>query len=27
MADVFVVSGVGILLIAPWLSAKLKTGT
>lgn len=27
MADVFVVSGVGLLLIAPWLSAKLKTGT
>ena len=27
MADVFVVSGVGLLLIAPWLSAKFQNGT
>lgn len=26
MADVFVVGGVGLLLIAPWLGAKLQTG-
>jgi len=26
MADVFVVGGVGLLLIAPWLGAKLRTG-
>src|SRR6056297_1198390 len=27
MADVFVVGGVGLLLIAPWLSAKFQNGT
>lgn len=27
MADVFVVGGVGLLLIAPWLTAKFQTGT
>jgi len=27
MADVFVVCGVGLLLVAPWLDARLQTGS
>ncbi len=27
MADVFVVGGVGLLLVAPWLGARLQTGS
>jgi hypothetical protein len=26
MADVFVVSGVGLLLVAPWLAVQRQTG-